>query len=307
MKWWGYLILLLVIAGFLTYYLMKFRNKVVNKKEDIEKAKSRVRILKAKYLQVLRKVGTTQKDSNDAQGGAYYAANRNGGGRFIGGAIGAVDSNFEEVGKLVVSLASEYQFAQQNLNELINYYNLYITSFPRLILAKIFGYKKENYIDSGKVMLNTDYKEIIKECDYDLLIYTGPLDYYFDYSLGKLLYRSIEFIFETYKMESYQPIASTRYPGFEEKYTRVTEFKKMTGQISDYTTVLKEIPCFGDEPYYPYPTPKWKEFAERYRILCRNEPKTIFLGRLAEYRYPVSAEIIFLSVSISIMCFHRSE
>lgn len=136
-----------------------------------------------------------------------------------------------------------------------------------------------------KVMLNTDYKEIIKECDYDLLIYTGPLDYYFDYSLGKLLYRSIEFIFETYKMESYQPIASTRYPGFEEKYTRVTEFKKMTGQISDYTTVLKEIPCFGDEPYYPYPTPKWKEFAERYRILCRNEPKTIFLGRLAEYRY----------------------
>lgn len=93
MKWWGYLILLLVIAGFLTYYLMKFRNKVVNQKEDIEKAKSRVRILKAKYLQVLRKVGTTQKDSNDAQGGAYYTANKNGGGRFIGGAIGAVDSN----------------------------------------------------------------------------------------------------------------------------------------------------------------------------------------------------------------------
>lgn len=111
--------------------------------------------LKAKYLQVLRKVGTTQKDSNDAQGGAYYAANRNGGGRFIGGAIGAVDSNFEEVGKLVVSLANEYQSAQQSLNELVNRYNVYITAFPRIILTKIFGYKKENYVDSGNLAAST--------------------------------------------------------------------------------------------------------------------------------------------------------
>lgn len=81
---------------------------------------------------------------------------QNGGGRFIGGAFGGIDSNFEEAGKLVVSLASEYQFAQQNLNELINYYNLYITSFPRLILAKIFGYKKENYIDSGNLAASTE-------------------------------------------------------------------------------------------------------------------------------------------------------
>ena len=88
MKWWGYLILLLVIAGFLAYYLTRFRNKVVNQKEDIEKAKSRVRILKAKYLQVLRKVGTTQKDSNDAQGGAYYTANRNGARRVLNATAG---------------------------------------------------------------------------------------------------------------------------------------------------------------------------------------------------------------------------
>ena len=155
MKWWGYLILLLVIAGFLAYYLMRFRNKVVNQKEGIEKAKSRVRILKAKYLQVLRKVGTTQKDANDAQGGAYYTANRNGGGRFIGGAIGSVDSNFEEVGKLVVSLANEYQSAQQSLNELVNRYNVYITAFPRVILTRIFGFKKEEYIDSENLNEST--------------------------------------------------------------------------------------------------------------------------------------------------------
>lgn len=150
MKWWVYLILILLLGliVFVVCLVVNFRNSVVNRKENIEQAKSRIRILKAKYLQVLRKVGTTQKDSNDAQGGAYYTANKNGGGRFIGGAIGAVDSNFEEVGKLVVSLANEYQSAQQNLNNLVNKYNVYITAFPRIILTKIFGFKKEEYIDS---------------------------------------------------------------------------------------------------------------------------------------------------------------
>lgn len=151
------------------------------------------------------------------------------------------------------------------------------------------GYTKmfQNMISNPKikVLLNTDYKEIISHLDYNLLIYTGPIDYYFDYSLGKLLFRSIDFIFETYKQESYQPVASTRYPGLEEKYTRITEFKKMTGQKSDFTTILKEIPCFGEEPYYPYPTQKWKQLAEQYRELCKKEEKTIFVGRLAEYRY----------------------
>lgn len=120
-----------------------------------KKAKSRVRILKAKYLQVLRKVGTTQFDANNAQGGAYFMANRNGGGRFIGGAIGAVDSNFEEAGNLVISLADEYQNAQQSLNELINEYNVYITAFPRVIFTKILGYSKEDYIDSENLDAST--------------------------------------------------------------------------------------------------------------------------------------------------------
>lgn len=157
MKWWVYLILI-VILGLIVctvYWLINFRNTAVRQRECIETAKSRVRILKAKYLQVLRKVGTTQKESNDAQGGAYFTANKNGGGKFIGGAIGSVDSNFEEVGKLVVSLANEYQSAQQNLNELVNRYNVYITTFPRVILTKIFGFKKEEYVDSGNLSEST--------------------------------------------------------------------------------------------------------------------------------------------------------
>ncbi|MCC8106387.1 MAG: UDP-galactopyranose mutase [Clostridiales bacterium] len=135
-----------------------------------------------------------------------------------------------------------------------------------------------------KVLLNTDFKEIIDVIDYKKMIYTGPIDYYFDYALGKLKYRSIKFIFETHNCESYQPVASTRWPN-DYDYTRITEFKKMTGQKSEKTTILKEIPCFGEEPYYTYPTAEWKELAQKYRELATLEKDVIFLGRLAEYKY----------------------
>lgn len=135
-----------------------------------------------------------------------------------------------------------------------------------------------------KIMLNTDYKEVINEIEYEKMIYTGPIDYYFDYCLGKLKYRSIKFIFETHDCESYQMVASTRWP-MDYDYTRITEFKKMTGQKCDKTTILKEIPCFGEEPYYTYPTKEWKELAQKYRDKASQEKNVIFLGRLAEYKY----------------------
>ena len=151
-----------------------------------------------------------------------------------------------------------------------------------------YGYTKmcENMIKNPliKIMLQTDYKEVIKDISYETLIYTGPLDYYFDNVYGELLYRSIRFEFETYDMESFQPTASSRYP-MDYDYTRITEFKKMTGQKSDKTTICKEYPCFGGEPYYPYPTKEWKQLAEKYRALAEKEKNVIFVGRLAEYKY----------------------
>ncbi len=135
-----------------------------------------------------------------------------------------------------------------------------------------------------RLLLNTDYKSVISQIQYDRLIYTGPLDYYFDYALGRLQYRSIQFIFETHDCESYQPAASTRWP-MDYDYTRITEFKKMTGQQHPKTTILKEIPCEGDEPFYPYPTAHWQALAEQYRNMAEREENVIFLGRLAEYRY----------------------
>ncbi|MFT3950709.1 MAG: UDP-galactopyranose mutase [Oscillospiraceae bacterium] len=135
-----------------------------------------------------------------------------------------------------------------------------------------------------RLLLNTDYKDVIDDIDYETMIYTGPLDYFYDFEYGKLLYRSIHFKFETYEMDSFQPTASSRYP-MDYDYTRITEFKKMTGQKHDKTTILKEYPCFGGEPYYPYPTDEWKTLAGKYRERSTREKNVIFLGRLAEHRY----------------------
>ena len=135
-----------------------------------------------------------------------------------------------------------------------------------------------------KVLLNTDYKEVLKDIQYEKLIYTGPLDYYFDNRLGKLKWRSLRLIFETHDCESYQPAASTRWP-MDYAYTRITEFKKMTGQKSDKTTILKEIPYNGDEPFYTFPTAEWETLASKYREMVALEKNVFFLGRLAEYKY----------------------
>lgn len=151
-----------------------------------------------------------------------------------------------------------------------------------------FGYTKMcmKMLDNPNInlLLNTDYKSVIDEIEYEKMIYTGPIDYFYNYKFGKLLYRSIRFQFETYNQESYQPASSTRYP-MDYDYTRVTEFKKMTGQVHPKTTILKEFPCFGEEPFYPYPTQKWKRIADKYRKMAQKEENIIFLGRLAEYKY----------------------
>ena len=135
-----------------------------------------------------------------------------------------------------------------------------------------------------KVMLNTDYKEVIDGIRYEKLIYTGPIDYYFDFKFGELKWRSIKFILETHDCESYQPVARTRWP-MDYDYTRITEFKKLTGQKHAKTTILKEIPCDGDEPFYTFPTAEWKALAQKYRNEATKEKNVIFLGRLAEYKY----------------------
>jgi UDP-galactopyranose mutase len=144
----------------------------------------------------------------------------------------------------------------------------------------------ENMIRSSriKLMLNTDYKEVIKDIKYDLLVYTGPVDEFFDCDMGTLKYRSLDIVFETKDVESYQDAAVVNYPN-DYDFTRITEYKKLTGQKHPKTVISMEYPTWGGEPYYPVPAQDQQELYEKYRLRAEKEKKTLFAGRLATYRY----------------------
>jgi UDP-galactopyranose mutase len=134
------------------------------------------------------------------------------------------------------------------------------------------------------IMLNTDYKNIMDQIDYDTLIYSGPTDEFYDYKHGKLAYRSINFAFETYDREEYQEAPVVNYPN-DYDYTRITEFKKLSSQEHRKTTICKEFPCEKGEPYYPFPTKECRALFTLYEEDMEKETNVIFIGRLAEYRY----------------------
>ena len=135
-----------------------------------------------------------------------------------------------------------------------------------------------------KVMLNTDYKEIIDIIPHKNLIFTGPVDEYFDYCYGKLPYRSLEFKFETIDKEVFQPTGTVNYPN-EQLYTRITDFKYLTGQIHPKTAVVYEFPKAEGDPYYPVPRPENAELYKKYQQLASTIKNTYFVGRLATYKY----------------------
>jgi UDP-galactopyranose mutase len=135
-----------------------------------------------------------------------------------------------------------------------------------------------------KVMLNTDYKEIVGSISFNKMIYTGPIDYFFDYCYGKLPYRSLEFKFETLEQETYQQTGTVNYPN-EHAYTRITEFKYITGQKHPKTSIVYEYPMDEGDPYYPVPRPENAELYRKYQLLAAAETNVFFAGRLATYKY----------------------
>lgn len=135
-----------------------------------------------------------------------------------------------------------------------------------------------------KIMLNTDYKEIIEFIPHKNLIFTGPIDEYFDYCYGKLPYRSLEFKFETIDSEYFQETGTVNYPN-EQLYTRITDFKYLTGQKHTKTAIVYEFPRAQGDPYYPVPRPENAELYKRYQQLASSMSNTYFVGRLATYKY----------------------
>jgi UDP-galactopyranose mutase len=150
------------------------------------------------------------------------------------------------------------------------------------------GYTRlfENMLDHDniKILLNTDYREIEGTIPYEEVIFTGPVDEYFDYRFGKLPYRSLEFKFETHNVERFQPAPVVNYPN-EHAYTRVTEFKYLTGQEHAKTSVVYEFPRAEGDPYYPVPRPENAALYKQYQALADATSGVHFVGRLATYRY----------------------
>src|SRR3954454_11964887 len=153
----------------------------------------------------------------------------------------------------------------------------------------LHGYTRmfENMLDHPniKVMLNTDFEEVRNEVQYDKLIYSGPIDEYFDFCFGKLPYRSLSFRHETVEQENFQPVAVVNYPSESVPYTRITEYKHLTGQVNPRTSLTYEFPASEGDPYYPVPRPENAELYRKYQALADATPDVTFVGRLGTYRY----------------------
>lgn len=186
---------------------------------------------------------------------------------------------------------------------------VYISRDDRYFQDPYQGMPKEGYTklfermldhENIKILLNTDYKEVL-QFNFETgeaslfgqkfngkIIYTGPIDYFFDYKFGQLPYRSLNFVFEQFNQEKVQEVGTVNYPN-DYNFTRITEFKHLTNQSSDKTTTVKE---FSQEyipgeniPYYPIKNENNLELYRLYKEEARKYDNLIFIGRLAEYQY----------------------
>ncbi len=136
-----------------------------------------------------------------------------------------------------------------------------------------------------RLELNTDFFAIRHRLNAKTVIYTGPIDAYFDDCYGPLPYRSLHFEHEHQPgIAQYQPVAVINYPN-DHAYTRITEFKHLTSQSHPGTSIVREYPQAEGDPYYPIPRPENEALYQRYKALAACESNAFFVGRLAQYRY----------------------
>ena len=136
-----------------------------------------------------------------------------------------------------------------------------------------------------EVRLGIEYSDVRESIEFGSLVYTGPIDEYFEHCYGKLPYRSLEFQHQTIDQEWFQPVAVVNFPSETVSHTRITEYKHLTGQRSAKTSISYEFPVGNGQPYYPIPRPANQALYQRYRSLALAEPDVMFVGRLATYRY----------------------
>ena len=149
------------------------------------------------------------------------------------------------------------------------------------------------------IRLNTDFRDAREQVQYQHLIFTGPIDEYYDHCFGHLPYRSIRFEPENLTQEFFQPAMQVNYPN-DHDFTRIVEIKHATGQKLPSTTIVREYPQDfgpGREPYYPIPAPDAKALYSKYAGRAAEEKNVSFVGRLATYRYYNMDQVVGMALA----------
>lgn len=151
------------------------------------------------------------------------------------------------------------------------------------------GYTRmfENMLDHPriKISIGTAFEDVRPTLKVEHIVYTGPIDAYFNYCYGRLPYRSLRFEHEHLPgAQQFQEVGTVNYPN-DQEFTRITEFKHLTGQRHSGTSIVREYPRAEGDPYYPIPRPENETIYKQYAQLARGDATVTFVGRLAQYRY----------------------
>lgn len=163
----------------------------------------------------------------------------------------------------------------------------YFTDAFQAMPAEGYTSMFRNMLDHPNIQVQLDvaFDRTRTDLRYDHLVYTGPIDAYFGYCFGRLPYRSLRFEHEHLaEVRQFQSVGTVNYPN-DHAYTRITEFKHLTGQAHPGTSIVREYPQAEGEPYYPIPSDSNEALYKRYEELAEREPAVTFVGRLAQYRY----------------------
>lgn len=185
-------------------------------------------------------------------------------------------------------------------------------ALPKAGYTRLFERMIEACGEKLTLKLATDYREVLSSVTFDHMIYTGPIDDYFDYCYGPLPYRSLRFEPESFTKDQlsdrekisgmksfWQPAMQVNYPN-EEAFTRIVEIKHATGQVCDNTTIVREYPDdyeSGKEAYYPIPASDATALYQRYKELADREKNVSFIGRLATYRYYNMDQVVGMALT----------
>jgi len=158
-------------------------------------------------------------------------------------------------------------------------------------------FKKMLDSESIKVKLNYDFLADREAIQFKRLIYTGPIDEFYNRKYGKLPYRSLTFVHEHLPLDQFQVVGTVNYPN-EYEFTRITEFKHLTGQKVSGTSIVREYPTAEGDPYYPIPNPENEMLFRKYQSLTESEKDVFFVGRLAQYRYYNMDQVVAAAIHL---------